>query len=264
MKKTMISLSMMMLLHPTYADPAQPGTSTNAEGTVTVGGTQKPNTQEAATQTTAPMSQPTGMQPNIAPSSAQPASTQSTTAAIPASTTTTAEVTTNTLDCHYAIPSQTTEVDQGLVMRWTQKAIEQSFTFEYSQLDSQLDNLKACFTENGWQSFHDALNKSGNLKAITTQQLQVSAMVDGESAVQKNKANQWKLMIPLQVVYQNKQQKINQALSVEVLVGRKPSGDLGIMQVIAQPKKAQEPAAKTTAPTAEPSAQPSGEPTSGQ
>jgi len=39
----------------------------------------------------------------------------------------------------------------------------------------------------------------------------------------------------LQVVYQNDKEKLTQKLNVDLLIGRKMSGDLGIMQMIAIP-----------------------------
>lgn len=40
----------------------------------------------------------------------------------------------------------------------------------------------------------------------------------------------------MQVVYQNDKEKLTQLLSVDVLVGRKVTGNLGIMQMIATPR----------------------------
>jgi hypothetical protein len=45
------------------------------------------------------------------------------------------------------------------------------------------------------------------------------------------------LSLPLQVVYQNTEEKLTQQLTVDVLVGRKPNGDLGILQMVATPNK---------------------------
>ena len=52
------------------------------------------------------------------------------------------------------------------------------------------------------------------------------------------KDNQWKASVPLQVVYQNDKEKLTQLLTVNLLIGRKISGDLGIMQMIATPQQA--------------------------
>ncbi|MBA2657945.1 MAG: DotI/IcmL/TraM family protein [Tatlockia sp.] len=185
---------------------SQPTTTTNPSST---SGTQAPNSN-----TTAPA-------PAAAVRSAQP------------------------LDCNYKIPAETTRIEQTIVSKWAEKAAEQSFDFDYKSIDEQILKLKACFTDQGWQSFNDALEKSGNLNAIKAQQLTVNSMVNGETKVTELKDNQWKITIPMQVVYQNDKEKLTQPLIVDVIVGRKVSGDLGIMQMIAVPRQTR-PAAKTS------------------
>lgn len=150
------------------------------------------------------------------------------------------------IDCNYRIPAETTRVEQSLVIQWAEKATQQSFDFDHGTMDQQLSTLKACYTDQGWQSFNDALQKSGNMKAIQTQKLMVNGLVDGKSAITEIKENQWKLSIPLQVVYQNEKEKLTQLLNVDLIVGRKTSGDLGIMQIIASPRIAASPDAKVT------------------
>ncbi|NSL17842.1 DotI/IcmL/TraM family protein [Tatlockia micdadei] len=142
-------------------------------------------------------------------------------------------------------------------MKWAEKAAEQSFDFDYNTMDSQLAALKSCYTEQGWQGFNDALQKSGNLNAIKSQQLTVSSMVNGESKITELKDNQWKVIIPMQVVYQNDKEKLTQPLTVNLVVGRKISGDLGIMQMIAIPSQTTSTGneAPTTGSTATPTTQ---------
>ncbi|WP_051555073.1 DotI/IcmL/TraM family protein [Legionella fairfieldensis] len=139
------------------------------------------------------------------------------------------------LNCNYHIPAQTTHIEQAIVLKWAEKAAEQSFEFDHNLLDKQLSALKACYTEQGWQGFNDALEKSGNLNAIKSQQLIVSSMVSGQGKITEGKDNQWKATIPMQVVYQNDKEKLTQSLNINLVVGRKVSGDLGIMQMIAVP-----------------------------
>lgn len=151
------------------------------------------------------------------------------------------------MDCSYKIPPQTTHIEQSIVMQWAEKATQQSFDFENNTIDQQLTALKDCYTDSGWQSFNDAFQKSGNLNAIKSQKLAVSSMVNGKSTASEVKENQWKVSIPLQVVYQNDKEKLTQLLTVDLIVGRKiKSGDLGIMQMIASPLKAENPATKTS------------------
>lgn len=157
-----------------------------------------------------------------------------------------------TIDCQYRIPAETTNIEQSLISTWAKKAAVQSFEFNPATIDEELGVLKACYTEQGWQGFNDALQKSGNINAIKTQHLTVNSQVDGEIAITPTKDNQWKVTVPMQVVYQNDKEKLTQLLSVDLLIGRKISGDLGIMQMIATPRPtvSQQPQPEVAAPAA--------------
>lgn len=137
------------------------------------------------------------------------------------------------IDCNYHIPAGTSKVDQSLVQKWAEQAATQSFELNPETMDNQLTSLKTCYTDQGWQGFNDALQKSGNLDAIKNQHLTVSSSLDGPSTIIIDKDNQWNVSIPMQVIYQNDKEKLTQVLTVNLLVGRKESGDLGIMQMIA-------------------------------
>jgi len=140
------------------------------------------------------------------------------------------------IDCTYKIPATTAKIDQSIVKEWTEKAVMQSFDFDYNTIGQQLSALQPCFTDQGWQSFSDALQKSGNMKAITSEKLTVSSMMDGQLTLTEIKDNQWKADMPLQVVYQNEKEKLTQSLTVDLTIGRKTTGELGIMQIIATPR----------------------------
>ncbi|MCL9683915.1 DotI/IcmL family type IV secretion protein [Legionella maioricensis] len=140
------------------------------------------------------------------------------------------------INCDFKIPASTKTVEQSLVLTWAEKAATQAFDFDPTSLDTQMQKLKACFTDQGWTGFSSALEKSGNLDAIKTQKLTVSSQLDGQAQVTEAKDNQWKITLPLQVVYQNDKEKVTQLLSVNLTVGRKVNGDLGIAQMIATPR----------------------------
>ncbi len=152
------------------------------------------------------------------------------------------------IDCDYKIPSTDTTVDSSVVLSWAQKATTQAFDFDVANLDAKMSNLQHCFTEQGWMSFNAALQKSGNLDAIKNQKLNVSSQVDGPAQIIEAKDNQWKISLPVQVVYQNDKEKVTQALDIKLSIARKPSGDLGIAQIIATPRvaAANAPAAQST------------------
>jgi hypothetical protein len=155
----------------------------------------------------------------------------------------------NPINCEYKMPKKTAQVDPALVLSWAEKATIQSFNFDVAKLDEQLEALKNCYTEQGWKGFNDALQKSGNLESIKGQQFNVNSQMDGEAQFVDKKDNQWKIMLPVQVTYQNSKEKLTQSLSVTVLVGRKSSGDLGIMQLVAMSRNpTPEPQVTTTPP----------------
>lgn len=152
------------------------------------------------------------------------------------------------VDCNFKI-APNSSVEKATIVPWAEKATQQSFDFKYDAIDKQLTALKACYTDQGWQSFNDALQKSGNVTAITSQKLTVSTSISGSSNLTEVKENQWKVTVPVEVLYQNEKDKITQSLNVDLLVGRKPSGDLGIMQIVVSPAKTDKDSKDTKATT---------------
>jgi Type-IV b secretion system, inner-membrane complex component len=140
------------------------------------------------------------------------------------------------INCDYKIPPQTKVIDQSLILSWSQQAVIQAFSFSPDTLDVQMQKLQACFTDQGWSGFSSALQKSGNLDSIKSQKLNVSSQMDGTAFVTEATDSQWKVTVPLTVTYQNDKEKVNQLLSVNLVVTRKPTGDLGITQMIATPR----------------------------
>lgn len=188
--------------------------------------------------------------PPVTSTTVTPSATTTTT------TTTTAPATTPAqqpvvINCKYHIPAETTTIDQSLISTWAGKAAVQSFDFNPAAIDTELTELKNCYTDQGWQGFNEALQKSGNIEAIKSQHLTVSSLVDGEVKIIPVKDNQWKATVPLQVVYQNDKEKLTQLLTLDLLIGRKISGDLGIMQMIAIPRQTNQAAPASQAPAQE-------------
>ncbi|MFI4962537.1 MAG: DotI/IcmL family type IV secretion protein [Legionellales bacterium] len=158
---------------------------------------------------------------------------QATTAAVPVNKDPTLPT---IMNCDYKIPADIKNIEQTTVIAWAEKAVPQAFDFDNNAIDAQLLTLQTCFTDQGWQSFNTALQKSGNVEAIKSQKLSVSSQIDGKVELTDSKDNQWKINVPLQVVYQNEKEKVTQLLHLNVTIGRKVSGDLGIMQILATPR----------------------------
>ena len=138
------------------------------------------------------------------------------------------------IDCSYQLPQ--TPVSENELSLWAQYAALKSFEYSFDKLDDKLQKLKYCFTDQGWTGFHDALQQSGNLSVIKSQQLTVSSQISGDPVINRIKENQWSISLPLSVVYQNTQEKFTQSLSVTLVVTKKTPTELGIVQLIATVK----------------------------
>lgn len=234
MKKTILySALLSMLSVNAYADLSQPVINSGAVKKDTAVST----TPSSAASPTAPanivpgtQTSPTSTSPNQVNAPIVPSTPATTGGATQSQAVTTPAV----IDCNYHLAPET-KVDQALLLKWSEKAVQQSFDLDHQHMTQQLTNLKLCYTDQGWKSFNDALEKSGNIDAIKSQKLTVSSMVQSAPSVEEVKDNQWKVSLPLQVVYQNDKDKLTQALTVDLIIGRKSSGDLGIMQIIASP-----------------------------
>lgn len=139
------------------------------------------------------------------------------------------------INCDFHFPAEEKNIDQATVFSWAKQAAQQSFRFDYQKLDEQLSQLEKCYTENGWKAFKEALDQSGNLEAIKNEKLDVQSQISGKETLVSAQDNQWKISIPLSVVYKNDKDNLQQHLNVTILVGRKKTGDLGIMQLVATP-----------------------------
>ena len=253
MKKTILYTALLTLVSMTaQADDLSKPLAPPAAATTTIVTTHTPPPVTGAKPSTTIQTQSTTTT-ITAPAATTPAPATTTTVTTPTITsplvTTSTPKTTPEINCQYRIPATTTKVEDPLITTWSEKATVQAFEFSPQNIDQQLESLKTCFTDQGWQGFNDALQKSGNINAIKTQNLTVSSQVDGNIQINPIKDNQWKVTVPMQVVYQNDKEKLTQLLSVDLLVGRKVSGDLGIMQMIATPRVQDAATAPAPAPT---------------
>jgi hypothetical protein len=132
------------------------------------------------------------------------------------------------INCDSKIPAT---IEQSLVLTWAEKASIQTFTLDPNTLDVQLLKLQSCFTEQGWAEYYAALKKSGNLETIKVKKLTVSSQVDGPSRMIEVQNNQWKIILPLNAVYQKDKWKATDSYDIYLIVIRKTNGDLGIAQM---------------------------------
>ncbi|HAU1151102.1 TPA: type IV secretion protein IcmL [Legionella pneumophila] len=138
-----------------------------------------------------------------------------------------------TVSCHYKIPAATIKTDKNIILRWAEHAATQSFAFDFTSIESQLSRLQSCYTENGWVEFNSAMIKSGNIEAIKMQRLTMTSEINGVAEFIETRENHWVIALPLKVTYKNDTMRVSQLLNLQLTVGRKTNGELGVMQLIA-------------------------------
>lgn len=121
-----------------------------------------------------------------------------------------------------------------LITDFAEKTAIQSFTFDYKGVSKQFSELEKCFTASGWKSFTNAIAQSGNLRSTVDEKLFVSAKIDGDIEIidHNEYAPSWKVLVPLNVRYENETHYLTQSLNVKLVVTIEDKV-LGVEQIIA-------------------------------
>ena len=128
------------------------------------------------------------------------------------------------------------------VLTWSTNAITKAYTFSFANYRQELQSSRDLFTKEGWDGFQNALQESGNLRAVVDSKFVTTAaprgapVVIGEGYVSGRYA--WKIEVPILVTYQSANKRQTQDLLVQALIVRRselehPQG-IGIAQLIAQ------------------------------
>ena len=148
------------------------------------------------------------------------------------------------MDCQYAFVEDPQVVGKDLVIRWTLRAVLQTFTYDYKNIKHALTQLQPCYTTSGWQSYQEAFKLSKNKKATQQEKLSVLAVLDGEGRIVGNPKiaegkESFEILVPIKVIYASADKRLTQDLDVQVIVTTQKEGTsykFGIYQLIATPK----------------------------
>lgn len=143
-------------------------------------------------------------------------------------------------NCEYKIPASMKTIAPDVVTKWAENATIHAFHFELNKIDEQLQKLQACFTDKGWVNYKNALQYSDNLEVMKRKKLNMTSQLDGVPISIQIKEDHWKVIVPLKVWYYNDQEKTIQTLNVHLLIVRKASGDLGVLEIAALPRQTAE------------------------
>jgi intracellular multiplication protein IcmL len=126
------------------------------------------------------------------------------------------------------------------VLQWANQAAVASFSYNFVNYHDELLAASTYFTTTGWQQFVDALQQSGNLDAVKSKKLIVSAVATRAPIIlQKGILNgsfSWRVQMPILVTYQSASEFTQQNNVVTMLITRistleSPRG-IGISQFV--------------------------------
>lgn len=129
------------------------------------------------------------------------------------------------------------------VANWLQKALVDTFDFNYSNIRKRLNEASMrWFNNEGKQGLIDAIENSGNFDVVIKREMIVSLTVDHTPLMVKkgrpswSPSYLWKLQVPATITYRTKTNQFSNKVLFDVIVARRslledPSG-LGIQQII--------------------------------
>lgn len=127
------------------------------------------------------------------------------------------------------------------VLSWTTQVVTKAWSLSFANYQQQLEDIKPSFTDPGWRGFEQALNRSGFIERILSQQLVSTAVPQSAPVVVAEGlvggAFAWRLQVPILVTYQSASAQSSQTINVQVTVVRRPETEnpkgLGIAQIVA-------------------------------
>ncbi len=132
-------------------------------------------------------------------------------------------------------PLGTPYVSEGALLAQVSECVTQVNSYNFVDWQSQLQKAKQeCFTEDGWNTFADAMNRSGTVRLVREGKQIVSANTTGAAVIVKQGERRgiysWEVQVPIQVTYQGGQAGRNVQASkqmVTLLVQRVPTWQIG-------------------------------------
>ena len=143
-------------------------------------------------------------------------------------------------------PLGTPYVSEGALLARVSECVTQVNSYNYVDWQTRLQAAKQeCFTEDGWNTFAEAINRAGSVRLVREGKQIVSANTTGAAVIVKQGDRSgiysWEVQVPIQVTYQGGQAGRNVVASkqlVTLLLQRVPTwqngSGVGIASYIAE------------------------------
>lgn len=144
------------------------------------------------------------------------------------------------------IPLNEPYISDGALLGWFRDCVVQANTYNFVEYREQFTRAaQACFTDDGWSGYAEALSRSGAVKLVREGRLIASGNSTGAPVItrkgERGGKHTWMIEMPLAVTYQGGQSGRNvntQRLIVTAVVERVPTyqrkNGVGIAQYVAK------------------------------
>ncbi len=113
------------------------------------------------------------------------------------------------------------------LLQWAHNVAVEAYTYNFVNYEQMIEQLKAYFTEEGWDYFENALQTTGDLNAVISKKLIVSAVSIGAPVILERMfvggRFSWKVQIPLLISYQSPNEQVQKPVIVMMIISRMPT-----------------------------------------
>ncbi len=142
------------------------------------------------------------------------------------------------MNCFSKIPQKNLILRTQFIKNFSAYLSKQAFVIPLEDFNQHLNQIKACFSPNGWQEFSSALARSGNISLIQAKQYMTSGFVEGNITI-NHQVNTyvWETETPLTIIYQNRENRVSQRLNIHLRIEEREQGVVRVTQVVGIPRK---------------------------
>lgn len=142
-------------------------------------------------------------------------------------------------NCFSRMPKGSELAKVEFVKKWSAFVNKAAFNIPLHNIEHHMESIHSCFSDDGWTEFRNAINRSGNIVLVQSRQYVGASSVEGHiSVTHEDNSSIWETKTPLLIVYSNKENRINQRLTIHLRLQEEFDGQLRIIQVVGIPREA--------------------------
>jgi hypothetical protein len=142
------------------------------------------------------------------------------------------------INCFSKLPPKNLILRTQFIKNFSAYISKQAFVIPLENFNQHLEQIKACFSPEGWQEFSTALARSGNIGLIQAKKYMSNGFIEGNITI-NHQVNTyvWETETPLTIIYQNRENRVSQRLNVHLRIEQGAQGMVRVTQVVGIPRK---------------------------